>query len=47
MKIWLILLAIWLIVEGAASVFNLSFEGMRVIMGILAIADGILIFMNK
>ncbi|HEY3319249.1 MAG TPA: hypothetical protein VGP72_02090 [Planctomycetota bacterium] len=47
MKIWLVLLAIWMLVYGAAAIFHLSFEGMGAVMGILAIADGILIFMNK
>jgi hypothetical protein len=47
MKIWLIVLAIWLIVYGAAGVFRLNFEGMPVVMGIGAIADGVLIFLNK
>jgi hypothetical protein len=47
MKIWLVLLAIWMIVYGAAAIFHLSFEGMPVVMGILAIADGVLIFLNK
>jgi hypothetical protein len=47
MKIWLIVLAIWLLVYGAESVLRLNFDGMPVIMGILAIADGVLIFLNK
>jgi len=47
MKFWLILLAIFLLVSGAAGVLHLSFEGMPILMGILAIADGILIFLNK
>ena len=47
MKFWLILLAVWMLVSGAAGVLHLSFEGMPILMGILAIVDGILIFMNK
>ena len=47
MKIWLILLAIWLIMFGAVGVFHLTFEAMPVIMGILAIASGVLMFMSK
>jgi len=47
MKIWLVLLAIWMIVYGAAGIFKLNFEAMPVVMGIVAIADGILIFLDK
>ena len=47
MKIWLVLLAIWLIVFGAANVFKLSFEAMPIVMGILAIGSGVLIFLDK
>ena len=47
MKIWLVVLAIWLLVYGAASVLRLSFDGMPIIMGGLAIADGVLIFLDK
>jgi len=47
MKMWLIVLAIWLLVYGAASVLRLTFDGMPIIMGCLAIADGVLIFLNK
>jgi hypothetical protein len=47
MKVWLIVLAIWLLVYGAASVLRLSFDGMPILMGVMAIADGILIFMDK
>jgi hypothetical protein len=47
MKIWLIVLAVWLILGGAAAVLHLSFEAMPIVMGILAIADGVLILLNK
>jgi hypothetical protein len=47
MKLWLVLLAIWLIVYGAIGVLHLSFEGMALIMGVVAIVDGVLILMNK
>jgi len=47
MKIWFVLLAIWLIVFGAAAIFHLSFEAMPIVMGIMAIAAGILIFLDK
>jgi hypothetical protein len=47
MKIWLIVLAIWMLVFGAAGVLRLSFDGMPILMGVLAIADGILIFLDK
>jgi hypothetical protein len=42
----MILLAIWLILYGLIALFNLSFQGLSVIMGILAIAAGVLILLN-
>jgi hypothetical protein len=42
-----ILLAIWLILEGATDIFGLTFNGLNVIKGILAIAAGILILIGR
>lgn len=47
MKIWLVLLAVWMLIYGAIGIFHLSFEGMAIVMGILAIADGVLIFLDR
>ena len=43
----IILLAIWLILEGLISLLGLSFEGIGMIMGLLALAAGILILINR
>lgn len=42
-----ILLAIWLIVMGLVQALNLSFTGLSILMGILAIAAGILILLRR
>jgi uncharacterized membrane-anchored protein len=39
----LIVLAIWLILTGLIAIFNLSFAGMGLIMGVLAIVAGVLL----
>lgn len=41
-----ILLAIWLILEGLVQLLGLSFSGLVVIMGLLALAAGILILLR-
>ena len=41
----MILLAIWLILEGLIQLLGLSFDGLGVIMGLLALAAGILILL--
>ncbi len=41
-----ILLAIWLILEGLILLLGLTFQGMNIIMGILALAAGILILLR-
>jgi hypothetical protein len=47
-KSWgFILLAIWLILWGAIKVLSLSFNGLWIVMGILAIISGILILLGK
>ncbi len=47
MKISMILLAVWLILTGLIMAFALSFQGMMVIMGVLAIASGVLMLLKK
>ncbi len=42
-----LLLAIWLILTGLAELFKVSFSGMGILMGILALAAGILILLDR
>ncbi|HEV3204811.1 MAG TPA: hypothetical protein VGY77_10525 [Gemmataceae bacterium] len=42
-----ILLAIWLIAEGAILLLGLSFNGMHYVRGLLAIAAGVLILVER
>lgn len=46
-NIGMLLLAIWLILTGLIALFSLSFEGLGVIMGLLAIASGIFILLGR
>lgn len=46
-KIGMLLLAIWLILNGLIGIIGLSFEGLGLIMGILAIAAGALILLGR
>ncbi len=41
------LLAIWLILTGLIELLNLNFTGLSIIMGILAIAAGVLILLDR
>jgi hypothetical protein len=43
----LLLLAIWLILTGLIALLGLSFQGLGIIMGILALAAGILILIGR
>lgn len=43
----MLLLAIWLIVNGAATILNLSFAGMGMVMAALAIAAGVCILIGR
>ena len=43
----MLLLAVWLIVNGAAHFVNLSFSGMGTVMAALAIAAGVLILIGR
>jgi hypothetical protein len=46
-NIGFLLLAIWLILYGLIAVFSLSFSGLGIIMGLLAIAAGIFILLGR
>lgn len=46
-KIGMLLLAIWLILTGLIGIIGLSFEGLGLIMAILAIAAGALILLGR
>jgi len=43
----MLLLAIWLILTGLTTLVGFSFQGLPVIMAILAIAAGILILIGR
>ncbi len=42
-----LLLAIWLILYGLIALLGLSFAGLSIIMGLLAIAAGIFILLGR
>ena len=46
-NIGMLLLAIWLILNGLIALLGLSFEGLGLIMGLLAIAAGIFILLGR
>ena len=43
----MLFLSIWLMLTGLIVLFSLHFEGLPIIMGILAIAAGVLILLGK
>ena len=43
----MLLLGIWLIVNGLIALLGLSFQGLPLLMGILALAAGILILLRR
>jgi hypothetical protein len=43
----MLLLAAWLVMTGVIPLLNLSFPGLGTVMGILAIAAGILIVVGR
>ena len=43
----MLLLAIWLILTGLIALLGLGFQGLFLIMGILAVAAGILILLGR
>lgn len=46
-RIGMLLLAIWLILTGLIGITDLSFNGLGLIMAILAIAAGVLILIGR
>ncbi len=46
-NIGMLLLSIWLILTGLISLFGLSFNGLGIIMGLLAIGAGIFILIGR
>jgi uncharacterized membrane protein HdeD (DUF308 family) len=46
-SIGMLLLSIWLILYGLIALFSLSFSGLEMVMGILAIAAGIFILLGR
>jgi hypothetical protein len=46
-NIGMLLLAAWLILAGLIPLFRLSFQGLSIVMGILAIAAGVLIVVGR
>jgi hypothetical protein len=43
----MLLLGIWLVLTGLIPLANLNFEGLGLLMNVLAIAAGALILMNR
>lgn len=46
-KLWIICLAIWFIAYGLLTITNVRFDGQNLIMGVLAIATGVLALLDK
>lgn len=46
-RLGFILLAVWLILEGLILLLGLSFLGLNVVMGLLALAAGILLLLPE
>ena len=46
-NIGMLLLAIWLILYGLIALFGLTFAGLPILMGILAIAAGVFILIGR
>jgi uncharacterized membrane-anchored protein len=46
-SIGMLLLAIWLILNGLIALFSLSFNGLGLIMGLLAIVAGVFILLGR
>ena len=43
----MLLLAIWLIMTGLITLLSLNFQGLPLIMGILAVAAGVLVLLGR
>jgi hypothetical protein len=46
-KIGVLLLAIWLILTGLNAVVGLNFQGINIVLGILAIAAGVFLALEQ
>lgn len=46
-KLWVIVLAIWLLLYGLLAITNFRFEAQNLIMGILAIAAAVLLVLDR
>ncbi len=46
-KLGMVLLSIWLILNGLIALLSFSFQGIALIMAILAIAAGVLILFGR
>ena len=46
-KIGMLLLGIWLILEGLIPLFNLSFPGLGTVMALLVITAGVFILLER
>lgn len=46
-KLWVIVLAIWLLLTGLLMITNFRFEAQNLIMGILAIAAAVLLVLDR
>ena len=46
-ELGMLLLAIWLILQGLISLLGLSFAGLDLIMGLLALVAGVLILVKR
>ena len=42
-----LLLGIWLVIQGLSQIVSLHFQGLPLIMGILAIAAGVLLIIRR
>jgi hypothetical protein len=47
MQTWYSIVIFWLILEGLVALFTFSFNGLGVIMGLLALAAGILHLLER
>jgi hypothetical protein len=46
-KIGMVLLGVWLILHGLISIINLHFNGLPLLMGILALVAGVLVLFRR
>lgn len=43
----MLLLAVWLILTGLVALFDVAFEGIGIVMGLLALLAGVLILLGR